>query len=116
VFLDKYDTTLHRFNICAQQQCSLKVEEAKRTQNFVSQVISGLLCITMSMLTETLKFESSYPPGTLILRLRLIVILFSNSRTVCDTDSIVKDTTTRIYFCQKGRKLFESKTTYGVEV
>jgi len=115
-FLDKYDTTLHRFNICAQQLCSLRLEDAKRKQNFVSQVIGGLLCNTMSMLTEKLKFESSYPLETLILRMRLFVILFSNSRTVCDTDSIVEDTTTRIYFCQKRRKLFESKIRYGVEV
>jgi len=55
----------------------------------------------MAMLTETLHLESSYQPETLILQLGLIVILFSNSRTVCDSDSIVKDTTSLIYFCQK---------------
>jgi hypothetical protein len=95
-FSDKCDTTLHRFNICAQQRRSLRVEDTKRKQSFVSQVIGDLLRNTVAMITETLKLESSYPPETLILQLRLIVIFFSNSRTVCDTDSIVKDNTALI--------------------
>ena len=100
-FLDKYHTAFHRFNICAQQLRSLRAEDAKRYQDFVSQVTGGLLCNTMAMITKTLKFESSHPPETLTLRLRLIVIFYSNSRTVCDTDSNVKVTTTLIYFLSK---------------
>jgi len=38
-FLDKYDTMLHKFIICAQQLRSLRVEDANRNQNFVSQVM-----------------------------------------------------------------------------